>query len=84
MMSRMNRKGAWRIGVMAIVGCLGLALLAQRVVNAESAGKSKEAKVDAALVERRLKEILETQQHILQQLEAMAQELQVIKVRCTR
>ena len=74
-----------RLWVMAaVVGVSALAAV-QYGASAQGTAKPKDIKSsDLVLIEKRLKELLETQQQILQRLDAMAQELQVIKVRCTR
>ncbi len=65
-----------------IVALLGLATY--RLANAETPNsKPSEAKLDPAALSKKLDRILANQATILQKLEAMAQELQVVKVRST-
>ena len=45
---------------------------------------TREPKTDLTALDRKVDQILEQQQLILQQLQAMAEELRIIKVRATR
>ncbi|MBI2885285.1 MAG: hypothetical protein HYY15_03825 [Candidatus Omnitrophica bacterium] len=53
-------------------------------VTAASSPAARESKADLAAIDRKLDQIADQQVLILQQLQAMAEELRIIKVRATR
>ena len=65
---------------------MGLVLLATAVVALQhlaSAQSTRETKSDSRVLERKLEEVLATQQTILQKLDELMTELRIIKVRAT-
>lgn len=65
---------------------LGLLVGGTAVVAAQhlaSAQSARESKADSRALEKKLDEVLATQQTILQKLDAMMEELHIIKVRAT-
>ena len=76
----MLRRVVWGVLIIgAIAAMLGLATRSD--AEAETARESRAA---SAALEKKLQEVLDTQQLILQKLDAMAEELRIIKVRSTR
>ena len=76
----MLRRVVWGmliIGAIAIM--LGLATRSDAEVET-----ARESRAASAAIEKKLQEVLDTQQLILQKLDAMAEELRVIKIRSTR
>jgi hypothetical protein len=65
-------------------GLLGAAVTMHQSASAQGTDKSRDAKLDAQVIERKLDSILINQQEILQQLQTMMEELRIIKVRSTR
>ena len=80
----------WRGGAgftrFRIVTFLGLALLGSAVIvqHHASAQVNRESKSDITALEKKLTEVLANQQLMLQKLDAMMEELRIIKVRATR
>ena len=76
----MLRRVVWGVLIIwATAAMLGLATRSD--AEAETARESRAA---SAAIEKKLQEVLDTQQLILQKLDAMAEELRIIKVRSTR
>ncbi|MBI3323982.1 MAG: hypothetical protein HYZ92_01740 [Candidatus Omnitrophica bacterium] len=73
-----RRSWPWLLGALAAGGLFTAAHLAS------GAETKREPKLDTAAIERKLNEILNNQTAILQQLDAMMEELKIIKVRATR
>ncbi len=73
------------MSVIVVLTFMLLGLATYRLAHAEtSANKpATDAKLDTTLLNKKLDHILANQETILQKLEAMAQELQVVKVRST-
>jgi len=70
------------LGVLSVLGFLGvLFVLGAGGVGAQSEAKHK---ADLAALSKKLDEVLKTQQQILAQLDAVMEELSIVKVRCTR
>ncbi len=68
-----------------LVGLLLLAgAMSAGVHHRASAQTTRESKSESRPLDKTLAEILATQQSILQKLDAVMEELQVVKVRCTR
>lgn len=57
-------------------------LLGAQAIHSANAQKT-EAKLDSAAIDRRLAQIVENQKTILKKLDAMAEELRIIKIRAT-
>ncbi len=70
-----------RVGALLVIGGLGVVIAAGRI---EGASKVQDPKVDTAALERKIDQVLANQQTILQTLNAMTEELRIIKVRATR
>ncbi len=76
-----HRPRLW-LGLLAVLGILSAVLmLGTGGVGAQSEAKHK---ADLAALSKKLDDVLATQQRILGQLDAVMQELSVVKVRCTR
>lgn len=73
---------AW--SVTAGAGVVGSLWMLQGLVDAQTTRRAKPPVVDAAAVDQKLATILENQQLILQRMEALLEELRIVKVRCTR
>lgn len=82
----MRRTPMLVLGLLGAAGMLALALVLQPGgVDAQNEAKQKsEQKADLAALSKKLDNVLANQQRILTQLDAMMQELGVVKVRCTR
>lgn len=78
----MSRTPRLVLGLLGAVGILTLAL----VLRPGGAGAQSEAKskTDLTALSKKLDEVLATQQRILAQLDAMMEELGIVKVRCTQ
>ncbi len=80
----------WRSSWLIALGVVGLTLLTARLSVAAATQPVKEQKVareakgDTQALEKKLDKVLEAQDQILQRLTALQDELQVVKVRCTR
>lgn len=72
----------WRVAVGAAV--VGSLWMLQGLVDAQTTRRIKPPVVDAAAVDQKLATILENQQLILQRMDAVLEELRIVKVRCTR
>ena len=76
----MLRRVSWSLFIAgSIIAMLGLTTHSE--AGAETARESRAA---SAALEKKLQEVLDTQQLILQKLDALAEELRIIKVRSTR
>ena len=71
----------FRVGALLVVSGFGVLLAAGRI---DGASKVQDPKIDTAALERKLDQVLANQQTILQTLNAMTEELRIIKVRATR
>jgi len=69
------------LGILAGLGLLSVAVLGAGGVGAQSEAKHK---ADLAALSKKLDEVLKTQQQILAQLDAVMEELSIVKVRCTQ
>ena len=78
-MTRVQQVGRFRIGLLLSAVLLGAAVMIQRIASAQG---SREP--NFAALEKRLNQVLANQQTILQKLDAMMEELRIIKVRATR
>jgi hypothetical protein len=61
----------------------GLAVMIMAAAHLANAQTTRESKVDIRTLEKRLDEVLANQQLILQKLDAMMEELRIVKVRAT-
>ena len=61
----------------------GLALAVFAIAHLANAQTSRESKVDVRSLEKKVDEVLATQQAILQKLDDVLEELRVVKVRAT-
>jgi len=75
-----RHRRAWWCG---FLGLLAAALAVQHVAGAQTS-RSRESRLDTAAIEKKLDVILANQQTVLQKLDAVMEELRVVKVRCTR
>ena len=74
--------GRMRFGLLAAGGLLSaLLVFGPGGVGAQSEAKHK---ADLAALSKKLDEVLKTQQQILAQLDAVMEELSIVKVRCTQ
>ena len=80
-MTRVQQIGRFRIGLFLSAALLGAAVMIQHSAGAQG---SREPKSDVAALEKKLNQVLANQQTILQKLDAMMEELRIIKVRATR
>jgi len=80
-MTRVQQVGRFRIGLLLSATLLGAAVMIQHLASAQG---SREPKSDVAVLEKKLNQVLANQQTILQKLDAMMEELRIIKVRATR
>ena len=79
------RRVQTRRGRLVLVGvALGTFVAVQYLASAQVAPKSRESKIDSAAIERKLDAVLSNQQTILQKLDAVMEELHIIKIRATR
>ena len=80
-----NRRTAWWLPrSVAVVGLVGSLWMLQGLVDAQTTKRTKGPMVDAAAIDKKLETILENQQLILQRMDAVLEELRIVKVRCTR
>ena len=79
----MNQQSRRLLGVLSVLGLLG-ALFVLGAGGGVSAQSEAKHKADLAALSKKLDDVLATQQRILAQLDAMMEELSVVKVRCTR
>ncbi|MBI3324991.1 MAG: hypothetical protein HYZ92_06890 [Candidatus Omnitrophica bacterium] len=78
----MSQRSRRLLGVLAGLGLLSAFLIfGPGGVGAQSEAKHK---ADLAAMNKKLDDVLATQQRILAQLDAMMEELSIVKVRCTR
>ena len=81
---------AWRSSCLIAIAASGLTLLAARLsIAATEPAKdqkpvARESKLEMQALDRKLDKVLAAQDQILQRLNAMQDELQIVKVRCTR
>ena len=68
------------IVLLGLLGLAGVLVGLQPWTSAQEAGKTK---ADLAALDKKLKEVLATQQAILDKLHTVLEELQIVKVRCT-
>ena len=71
-------------GIQTVIGLVLLATAVIALQHLASAQSTRETKSDSRGLEKKLDEVLATQQTILQKLDEMMEELRVIKVRATR
>lgn len=78
----MSRRPRLLLGLLAVLGILSaVAVLGAGGVGAQSEAKQR---ADLTMLSKKLDDVLANQQRILGQLDAVMQELSVVKVRCTR
>lgn len=82
-MHHVTRFRWWRVVLLGGVTCAGVVVGMQHTQSATPA-KSSEPRIDTTLIEKKLAQIVETQQTILKKLDAMTEELRIIKVRATQ
>jgi len=78
-----------RLWLVVCAGLIGTGLALPHLTSAQTtktreASKTKEAKLDTEALEKKVDEVLTNQKIILQKLDAMMEELRIIKVRSTR
>ena len=78
---RSSRTIVVRSCVLLAIAGVGVLAAAGRI---DGAPKAQEPKMDTAALERKLDQVLATQQTIIARLDAMTEELRIIKVRATR
>lgn len=72
-----------RRGLILLLGVLGLVGVLAGTQPWTSAQEAEKTKADLAALDKKLKEVLATQQAILDKLTTVLEELQIVKVRCT-
>lgn len=72
-----------RASLLTLLGLLGFAGVLAGMPPRTSAQEAEKTKAELAALDKKLKEVLATQQAILDKLNALAEELQIVKVRCT-
>lgn len=72
-------RGTRRVGMVALF--VAAIVTVQHLAGAQS---TRDTKFDSRVLERKLEEVLATQQTILQKLDELMEELRIIKVRATR
>ena len=78
--NQMSRRWDGR-ALAALVGLMILGVASQLAFSEPSARESRESAIDTKELERKLDHVLKNQQTILQQLQAMEEELRIIKIR---
>lgn len=79
----MMKSGNWsvmRLAMWTLILGVGLAGGVWAVVDA----RTNEPSLDGAAIEKQLDTILDNQQLILKQFDAVLEELRIVKIRCTR
>lgn len=72
-----------RLLLVALLGLLGFAGVLAGTQPWTSAQEAEKTKAELAALDKKLKEVLATQQTILDKLTTVLEELQIVKVRCT-
>ena len=70
-------------GIQTVIGVVLVAAAVIALQHLASAQSTRDTKSDSRVLERKLEEVLATQQAILQKLDALMEELRIIKVRAT-
>ena len=78
------RRSILRWWGVAVAGSLAAGALAAQWAGAQEAARRRTAEPDLSSLEKKLEQVLANQDEIMKRLEVMTQELQVVKVRCTR
>ncbi|MBI3088414.1 MAG: hypothetical protein HYY91_05995 [Candidatus Omnitrophica bacterium] len=69
--------------LIALLGLLGFAGVLAGTQPRSSAQQAEKTKAELAALDKKLKEVLATQQAILDKLNTVLEELKIVKVRCT-
>ena len=79
----MGKHGAWRRAAIGLTVGVGV-LTGAQYLHSATVTKADTAKVDASIIDKRLTQLLENQRTILKKLDAISEELRIIKIRATR
>ena len=71
-------------GIQAVIGVVLLVSAVIALQHLASAQSTRDTKSDSQVLEKKLEQILATQQTILQKLDEVMEELRIIKVRATK
>jgi len=82
-MGQLPSRWPWALGVPVMGGLLGLWLVMGQMANAQ-APRDAIDEMDLARLDKKLNQIIATQETILQRFDAVMEELRIIKIRSTR
>ena len=71
-------------GIQTVIGAALLVTVVIALQHLASAQSTRDTKSDSQVLEKKLEQILSTQQTILQKLDDVMEELRIIKVRATK
>lgn len=69
---------------LAVAGAVTAGALAAQWAGAQESARRRTTEPDLSSVDKKLEQVLAKQDEILKRLDAMTEELQIVKVRCTR